>query len=68
MEDSKPWFASRTIWANLIAAVATIGTVAGVDLGMTGEEQASLVAGILAVVNIFLRLTTKTAIKGKGDA
>ena len=57
--ESKPWYASKTVWANLIGGAATIGGVFGLDLGLTPEAQAQLVAGIVVVVNIVLRFITK---------
>lgn len=50
------------IWANVLSLIATLGTVAGVDLGLTPEAQASIVAGVMSVVNIALRLVTTSAI------
>jgi len=58
----KKWFSSKTIWANLIALVATVSTAFGLDLGLTAEAQATLVAGVMAIVNIVLRLVTEEAI------
>jgi len=59
MEPAKPWYASKTMWANLIAGVVTLGGVFGLDLGLTPENQAQLVAAIMVVVNIVLRFVTK---------
>ena len=58
----KPWWSSKTLWANIIAFAATLATVFGLDLGLTPETQASLLAGIMAVVNIALRLVTTQGI------
>jgi hypothetical protein len=63
MNDTKSKFASKTIWANLIAGAVTIGTVFGLDLGLTPETQAELVAGIMVLVNIALRFVTDQGIK-----
>lgn len=63
----KQWYASRTIWTNLISGIGTMGLVFGFDLGLTPEMQAQLVGGILVlvnVINIILRKVTKTAIGG----
>jgi len=59
----KRWFKSKTIWANIIGMVATIGTVFGLDLGLTPETQAQIVAGIMAVINVVLRTVTDSPIK-----
>ena len=54
----KKWYASKTLWANLIAGGVTIAGVFGVDVGLDPEAQAQLVAGVMVVVNIVLRLVT----------
>ena len=56
--DSKSWYASKTIWANVVAFAATLGVILGVDLGLTAEVQAEIVAAVLAGVNVVLRLIT----------
>jgi len=61
--ETKPWFASKTIWVNVVAFVAAIAGGFGLDLGLDAEAQASLVAGIMAVVNVALRLVTKTGLR-----
>ena len=60
--QAKPWYASKTMWANRIGGGVTIGSVFGLDLGLTPEAQAQLVAGIMVVVNIVLRFVTKRPI------
>ena len=62
--DSKRWYLSKTIWANALTLLAGILSMFGLDL--TPQEQATIVTGIasvLPVVNIILRLVTKTAVK-----
>lgn len=61
MESTK-WYASKTLWVNVVAAAATLAGVFKVDLGLTPEVQATVVTTILALVNIGLRLVTKTPI------
>lgn len=56
----KPWWASKTLWVNLIALVASIGGAYG--LNITPEAQASIVTAILAGANIALRFITKDGI------
>lgn len=60
--DTTKWFASKTLWVNVVAALATLAGVFKLDLGLTPEVQATVVTTILALVNIGLRLVTKTAI------
>lgn len=57
--DSKPFWASKTLWVNMLAFVAAVAGGFGMDLGLDPETQASLVGGVMAVVNIALRLVTK---------
>jgi len=61
METTK-WYLSKTLWVNVVAAVATVAGLFKLDLGLTPEVQATVVTTILALANIALRLVTKTAI------
>jgi len=65
--DSKPWYASKTIWANVVAFAATVAMVFGVDLpvDLSPEIQGEIVAAIMAVVNIVLRFLTDRPIGGE---
>ena len=63
MENSKPKWASKTLWVNLVAAGGSMALLLGVDLGLDTASQAEIVIGIMAVVNIGLRFMTTTAIK-----
>lgn len=60
---NKEWYESKTLWANIIALVATLLTVFGLDVGLGAEQQASVVAGVMAIVNIVLRFRTDKGIK-----
>lgn len=57
---SKPWYTSKTVWANLIGVLAAVASSFGLDIG--AEEQGALSVGILAVVNIVLRLVTNRGV------
>jgi len=60
--ESKKWFASRTLWVNLIAIAALVlNSFYGIELD--AELQATLATSTLAVINIILRLITSKAIK-----
>ena len=56
--EAKPWWASKTIWINAVALIAAVSAGLGLDLGLDGEGQAALVGGIMAVVNMVLRVVT----------
>lgn len=60
--DTTKWFASKTLWVNVVAAVATLAGVFKLDLGLTPDVQATVVTTILALVNVGLRLVTKTPV------
>jgi len=51
----KKWYLSKTLWVNVIAAVAMVVQAA------TGQEwlDAEAQVGILAVVNLLMRAITK---------
>ena len=57
--------ASKTLWVNLIALIASIAAGFGFDID--AEVQASLVGGVMAVVNIVLRLVTTQPVSMKGE-
>lgn len=50
---SKPWYVSKTIWVNAIA-LAGVGVMYYTGTPISAEEG----VGILAVVNLFLRVFT----------
>ena len=54
--NAKKWYKSKTIWANVSAIVAGVGT-----LVVTGDSQALVVSG-LGMINIILRLVTKQSV------
>jgi hypothetical protein len=62
MDQSKPWYASKTIWLNVIAGIAAVSSAFGLNLGLDTQAQAELAAGGLALVNVILRLVSKTPI------
>ena len=63
MDEAKSVFASKTLWVNLLALIGSIGTAFGLDLGLDAESQTAIVGGVMAVVNMVLRLTTKAPVK-----
>ena len=60
--NAKYYLTSRTLWANVIAGAVSVGTAFGLDLGLDAEAQTAIVGGIMAVVNIVLRIITKDPI------
>ncbi len=61
MNRFKGW---RTITANAVALLVAFGALTGVVI--PESDQAALIAGIVAVVNIVLRFKTDTAV-GKAE-
>jgi hypothetical protein len=56
--NTKSIWQSKTFWANLVGGFVAVAPVLGIDLGMDTETQATVVGGIMAVVNVVLRLMT----------
>ncbi len=60
--ETKPFWASKTLWANAIAVVAAIAGGMSYDLGLDPETQVAMVAAVMGVANIILRFITKSAV------
>lgn len=62
--DTKIWWASKTLWTNIVMIVASILGVFAVDLGfdLSPEGQVQIVVVVMSLVNIALRFWTKTAL------
>lgn len=60
--ETKPFYASKTMWANVVAVVAAIASAMGFDLGLDPETQVTIVLAVMGVVNIVLRFMTGKAI------
>lgn len=60
--ETKPFWASRTLWVNAIALVAAVSGAFGVDLGLDPETQTAIVGAVMSVVNIVLRFVTRSAL------
>ncbi len=66
MENLKPWWASKTLWVNFVAVAASLLGAFTVDIGfdLSPEGQVAFVGTIMGLVNIALRMTTRTALVG----
>lgn len=64
--DSKPFWASKTLWVNLVAVIAAVLGAFNVDM-LTPEMQAQVVGVIMGVVNMVLRVVTKGPVKASSD-
>ena len=65
--ETKPFWASKTLWINTIALVAAITGAFGIDLGLDAETQTAVIAGIMAAVNIVLRFVTDSGVGVSGE-
>ncbi len=63
METSKPWYASRTIWAGAVMVILGVGQV----LGIIGSDQASALLVSLpdTIMGIVNGLLGALAIQGR---
>lgn len=64
--DTKKWYESKTLWVNLLAGIAAITGAFGIDIGLTPEVQTTIVTGVMALVNIALRVVTKQPVSITG--
>ena len=57
--NSKPMIRSKTMWVNIITAVAGVLTaLGGSELIQDNPQMAGVAATVIAVVNVFLRFMT----------
>lgn len=62
MEQTKPFWASRTIWANLVMVAGVVLESTGVTNVLDPETQSLILGGIMGIVNVILRFVTKDAV------
>jgi len=58
MDSSKPWWASKTIWTNVVMVVATFAGVAKLGIDLSADTQVLVVSAIMGIANVVLRLVT----------
>ena len=67
MEQSKPWYLSRTIWASLVSIAASIGAFVGYDIdeatrsGLT-DALLQVVAALAGISAIMGRIAARSLI------
>lgn len=64
MKTGKPWWASKTILANLVSLIASIFDALGV-INIDGGTQATIVLGLSNITNIVLRFATELPVTVK---
>lgn len=62
MDNSKPFWQSKTLIINVLAGAAAVAGAFGLDLGLDTTTQAEIATGALAVINVILRLITKAPV------
>ena len=69
IEVSKQWFLSRTIWINLITLILDAADMlGGIQVSASGTEIDNIAVAAIAVINIYLRFATTTAVTVKKPA
>jgi len=68
MEQAKPWYLSRTIWASLVAVAASLAAMLGIavddaDAGALADRLAQAVAALAAIVAILGRIFARSRIE-----
>ena len=58
MDEQKKWYKSKTLWANLLA-----GVTAMVAASTGFQIDAEVGVGVLAILNLILRVVTKTGLE-----
>ena len=61
MKDKKAWYASKTVWFNVLAFITAVAAVFGYT-GEMSDELKGFVPVAITVINIILRMKTKKAI------
>lgn len=71
-KQSKPWYASKTIWGGLVALLAGLAGVFG--YGVSAEAQTTLTESLVGIgasigglIAVYGRVTAKSAINKPGD-
>lgn len=62
--NGKPFWASKTLWANAIGLGALAATLFGFEV-LDPEDQTALLTGVMAIVNVILRLRTSKPLRLK---
>lgn len=65
--ETKPFWASKTLWVNAVALVAAVTGAFSIDLGLDAETQTAVVAAVMGVVNIVLRFVTGNPVGMSGS-
>jgi len=65
--ENKVWYTSKTIWVNGLTIVGLGFGLFGIDVGLDEETKGKIATGVLAVVNVILRMMTSVPLKMRKD-
>lgn len=61
--QQKGWYASKTVWFNILSFVAAIAALKGLNLN--ADDIVAIAGGVSTIGNIILRLTSETPVGAK---
>ena len=59
----KKWYHSKTLYANILTAIATLSATFGFDTGLGPAEITAISTGAFVLVNVIMRWITKGPIE-----
>ncbi len=65
--NDKVWYKSKTIWVNGLTVVGLMFGLFGIDVGLDESTKNEIAVGVIAVVNLILRIMTSSGISLTGD-
>ncbi len=60
--ETKPFWASKTLWVNAVMLIATVSTAFGFNFGLDAQTQVAVVGAVMGGVNLVLRFMTTSAV------
>lgn len=65
MEETKPWYLSRGVWAGVVAALVGVATVFGLNVEGEQESIINVVVGLAEVVSGIVAIYGRVRAKAK---
>lgn len=63
----KVWYKSKTVWVNGLTLIGLVFGLFGIDIGLDDKVKGEIAAGVIAGVNLVLRIMTSSGISLTGD-
>lgn len=63
----KVWYKSKTVWVNGLTLIGLVFGLFGIDVGLDDKVKGEIAAGVIAGVNLVLRIMTSSGISLTGD-